>query len=77
MLIFLSQKNNKMIYNNNQIVTLELVSTDGTPDVVKVVPSNIFFGSTDYSSFKQWIMSAWNVEKNKLVNYEMRNVKMI
>ena len=40
-----------------------------------VIPRGIFFGPTDWHEDSQWILTAFDLDKNQLRNFAMKDIK--
>jgi predicted DNA-binding transcriptional regulator YafY len=65
----------EVVYNN-QLKTVEIVYTnwEKKTSVRKILPRNIFFGPTKYHLAPQWILEAFDVNKQEVRFFAMKDI---
>jgi hypothetical protein magn03005560 len=61
--------------DNNQIITMVYTNYKGKTAVRRVLPKEIFFGHTDWHSEEQWLMTAYDIDKEADRTFAMKDIK--
>jgi len=61
----------------NDVPAAQIVYTNykGETRIRSIVPSRVFFGSTDWHRDPQWLLEAHDVEKNENRTFALRDVR--
>lgn len=62
-------------HNDKQTVSILYTNYRGETAVRRIVPKRIWFGKTDWHPEEQWIMDAFDLEKNADRGFAMRDIK--
>ena len=57
------------------IVNVLYTNWEGKTGMRKIIPSKIWFGSTDYHKEEQWLLDALDVDKNVMRSFAMKDIK--
>ena len=65
--------------NNNKIedITIEVLYKNwrGEIGVRKILPLDIYFGSTEFHKEQQWLMKVWDLDKEDYRTYALKNIQ--
>lgn len=59
---------------NNTHVSIDYTNYRGERGIRTVVPERIWFGSTEYHTKPQWLMDAFDVEKQSSRTFAMQDI---
>lgn len=62
-------------HNDKQTVSILYTNYRGETAIRRIVPKRIWFGKTDWHPEEQWIMDAFDLEKNADRSFAMRDIK--
>lgn len=61
--------------NNNQIVTVLYTNYKGKTAVRKIVPKEIIFGHNEWHTEDQWLMVAYDLQKEADRTFALKDIK--
>lgn len=63
--------------NNNKDKIIEIIYTNyrGETSNRKIIPQNIWFGETEWHPQKQWLLDAFDINKNANRSFAMKDIK--
>ncbi len=60
---------------NNQIVEVIYTNWKGVISVRHIIPKKIFFGSTEWHKEEQWLLNAFDVDKQADRAFALKDIK--
>ena len=60
---------------NEKIVTIVYTNYKGKTAVRKIIPQDIYFGSTEWHPENQWLMRAYDVDKEADRTFAIKDIK--
>jgi predicted DNA-binding transcriptional regulator YafY len=55
-------------------VKIDYTNWRGERSIREIVPSRIFHGTSDWHAMPQWLMSAWDVEKQAMRDFALKDI---
>lgn len=64
-----------MKYRPEEMVTIIYTNYRGETAERQIVPAKLWFGSTEYHPEKQWLLDAFDVDKNAERTFAVKDIK--
>lgn len=61
--------------NENQIVEIVYTNWKGVTAKRRIVPKNIFYGSTEWHNEEQWLLNAFDIDKQADRAFAIKDIK--
>lgn len=61
--------------DKNQAVTIVYTNYKGVTAIRRIIPISIFFGHTDWHKEDQWILNAFDLDKEAERGFAMKDIK--
>ena len=61
--------------DKNQAVTIVYTNYKGVTAIRHIIPISIFFGHTDWHKEDQWILTAYDIDKEAERGFAMKDIK--
>lgn len=59
----------------NKIVIINYTNWKGVTAFRRIIPKKIFFGSTEWHKEEQWLLEAYDVDKNADRSFAVKDIK--
>lgn len=59
----------------NKIVIINYTNWKGVTGFRRIIPKKIFFGSTEWHKEEQWLLEAYDVDKNADRSFAIKDIK--
>ena len=59
----------------NKIVVINYTNWKGVTALRRIIPKKIFFGSTEWHKEEQWLLEAFDVDKNADRSFAVKDIK--
>lgn len=59
----------------NKIVVINYTNWKGVTALRRIIPKKIFFGSTEWHKEEQWLLEAFDVDKNADRSFAIKDIK--
>ena len=59
----------------NQVVEIIYTNWKGITATRRIIPKNIFFGSTEWHKEEQWLLNAFDVDKQQDRAFALKDIK--
>ena len=59
----------------NKIVIINYTNWKGVTALKKIIPIEIFFGATEWHKEEQWLLRAYDVDKNAERSFAIKDIK--
>jgi len=59
----------------NKIVVINYTNWKGVTAFRRIIPKKIFFGSTEWHKEEQWLLEAFDVDKNADRSFAVKDIK--
>ncbi|MCM1507950.1 MAG: hypothetical protein NC177_12580 [Ruminococcus flavefaciens] len=59
----------------DKLVSFKYINYKGKLSIRRVRPIEIWFGSTNYHSENQWLLKAFDIDKNDYRNFAMKDIQ--
>lgn len=59
----------------NKIVVINYTNWKGVTAFRRIIPKKIFFGSTEWHKEEQWLLEAYDVDKNADRSFAVKDIK--
>lgn len=59
----------------NKIVVINYTNWKGVTAFRRIIPIEIFFGSTEWHKEEQWLLKAYDVDKNAERSFAVKDIK--
>jgi len=59
----------------NKIVIINYTNWKGVTALRKIIPIEIFFGATEWHKEEQWLLRAYDVDKNAERSFAIKDIK--
>lgn len=59
----------------NKIVIINYTNWKGVTAFRRIIPKKIFFGSTEWHKEEQWLLEAYDVDKNADRSFAIKDIK--
>lgn len=63
-----------MDVENKKIVRIFYTNYKGEKGHRNIIPERIWFGSTEWHNEQQWLLDAWDVEKEAIRNFALKDI---
>ncbi len=61
--------------DESKIVVINYTNWKGVTALRKIIPKKIFFGSTEWHKEEQWLLEAYDVDKNADRSFAIKDIK--
>lgn len=59
----------------NKIVIINYTNWKGVTALRKIIPIEMFFGSTEWHKEEQWLLKAYDIDKNAERSFALKDIK--
>lgn len=59
----------------NKIVVINYTNWKGVTALRRIIPKKIFFGSTEWHKEEQWLLEAYDIDKNANRSFAIKDIK--
>lgn len=63
-----------MEIDENKVVLFDYMNWKGNMSTRKVMPKYVHFGSTEWHKEEQWLLSAWDIDKNDARDFAIKDI---